>query len=126
MRTARRLALVLLAAAGCAKGAGPPAAPPYDGPKAREALVASLEAWKKGQTKGLARRKPPIRFEDDDVVTGLRLAEYEFEEPDAPVRLHQDVAVILSLRDPRGKVVRREARYQVATVPGLAVIRTDD
>jgi hypothetical protein len=86
MPTSRRLALALLVAAGCAKGAGPPAAPAYDGRQAREALVASLEAWKKGQTKTLARRTPPIRFEDDDLMAGLRLADYEIEEPDAPVQ----------------------------------------
>jgi hypothetical protein len=125
MRMTRRHALALFVAAGCSRESGPPAAPPYDGQGAREALVASLEAWKTGQAKALARRTPPIRFEDDDLTAGLRLAEYEIEEPDAPIRLHEDVGVILSLRDARGQAVRREARYQVATVPGLAVIRTD-
>jgi hypothetical protein len=115
----------LLISAGCWKGADSVPAPPYDAEKAHDALVTSLEAWKKGQAKSLPRRKPPIRFEDDDLLAGLRLAEYEIEEPDAPIVLHQDVEVILSLRDARGKVVRREARYQVATHPALAVLRSD-
>jgi hypothetical protein len=61
----------------------------------------------------------------DDFVAGMRLTDYEIEEPDLPVALHKDGEVILSLRDPRGNRVRREARYQVATEPGLAVLRSD-
>ena len=53
------------------------------------------------------------------------LSDYEIEEPDREIELHKDVEVILSLRDARGKVIRREARYQVATRPGLAVLRSD-
>jgi hypothetical protein len=94
---------------------------PYDPEQAK----AALDAWKKGEAKALPRRHPPIRFVDDDLVAGMRLSDYEVEEPDAPIGLHQDVAVILSLRDARGEVVRREARYQVATEPGLAVLRSD-
>jgi hypothetical protein len=97
----------------------------YNPEQARAALVTALDAWKKGEARALARRKPPIRFVDDDFVAGLRLSDYEIEEPDAPIGLHKDVSVILSLRDARGKVVRREANYQVATEPGLAVLRSD-
>lgn len=125
MKTYRKLAAALLILAGCSKQAGSVPTPPYDSEKARDALVLCLESWKKGQAKTLLRRKPPIRFEDDDLLAGLRLAEYEIEEPDAPIVLHKDVAVILSLRDARGQVVRREALYQVATEPGLAVLRSD-
>jgi hypothetical protein len=62
---------------------------------------------------------------DDDLLSGLRLSEYEIEEPDQPVKLHQDVSVILEMRDARGKRVRREARYQVGTDPTLSVLRSD-
>ena len=123
-----RLALALalaLAAAGCSGRGETPATPAYDSGEARNALIAALDAWKDGEARGLPRRKPPIRFEDDDLAAGLRLAEYELEEPDAPIGLHQDVPVILSMRDARGQVVRREARYQVATTPALAVLRSD-
>jgi hypothetical protein len=57
---------------------------------------------------------------DDDLLSGLRLSEYEIEEPDQPVKLHQDVSVIHEMRDARGKRVRREARYQVGTDPTLS------
>ncbi|MHC5545016.1 hypothetical protein ACYOEI_42815, partial [Singulisphaera rosea] len=88
-------------------------------------LVAALDAWKKGEARSLARRDPPIRFVDDDLAAGLRLVEYELEEPDAPLLPFKDVPVILSMRDARGKTVRRETSYQVATDPKLAVLRSD-
>ena len=92
---------------------------------AHAARAKPLDAWKAGDAKSLAHRVPPIRFADDDLVTGMRLSDYEIEEPDAPITLHKDVAVILSLRDRQNKSIRREARYQIATEPGLAVLRSD-
>jgi hypothetical protein len=117
--------LLLTLASGCWNGAESAARSRYDADRARAALVAALDAWKHGQARQLSRRDPPVRFVDDDLVAGFRLSDYEVEEPDAPLALHQDVSVILSLRDPRGRAVRREARYQVATEPGLAVLRSD-
>jgi hypothetical protein len=110
---------------GCSGGAEPAVESRYDADRARTALVAALDAWKKGEARGLQRRKPPIRFVDDDFVAGLKLADYEIEEPEGPSRPHEDIHVILSLRDARGKVIQRETRYQVATEPALAVLRSD-
>jgi hypothetical protein len=124
-----RVSWVLLAlpivTAGCWRGAGPAADPNYNPEKARTALIDALDAWKKGEARALARRKPPIRFVDEDFAAGLKLSDYEIDEPDAPTGPHQDVHVILSMRDARGKVVRRETQYQVATEPALAVLRSD-
>jgi hypothetical protein len=125
MRVRRMLLPALIVAAGCSAGVEPADHPRYDSVQARAALVAALDAWKKGEARALPRRNPPIRFVDDDFATGLRLSDYEIEQPDAPSGLHKDVEVILSLRDSRGKVIQREARYQVATEPGLAVLRSD-
>jgi len=116
---------LLLTVAGCAGAPELPAELRYDSGEARNALATALDAWKKGEARALARRNPPIRFLDDDFAAGLRLSDYEIEEPDREIELHKDVEVILSLRDARGNVVRREARYQVATKPGLAVLRSD-
>jgi hypothetical protein len=116
---------LLVIAAGCWGGGEPAAETRYNPEQARIALIAALDAWKKGEARSLLRRNPPIRFVDDDLVEGLRLSEYEVEEPEGPTAPHQDVNVILSLRDTQGKVVRREARYQVATEPALAVLRND-
>lgn len=125
MRISQVSLALILTAVGCSGGTEPSLVPPYDSTEAHATLTAALDAWKRGEARSLGRRTPPIRFEDDDCVAGLRLAEYEVEEPDATVRLHQDIAVILSLRDGKGNVIRREAQYQVATSPILAVLRSD-
>ncbi len=113
---------VIVSCTGCSQ---PASEAPYDSEEARTALIAALDAWKKGEAKSLPKRNPPIRFVDDDLISGLRLSEYEIEEPDLPVKLHQDIAVILEMRDARGTRVRREARYQVGTDPTLSVLRSD-
>lgn len=125
MRACRMPMALLLVASGCLRGDAPVADVPQDPGRARSALVAALDAWKDGQAKALPRRNPPIRLADEDLAAGWRLTEYEIEEPDAPVVPNKDVAVILSLRDAKGKTARREARYQVSTEPGLAVLRSD-
>jgi hypothetical protein len=120
------IVLILLAVvAGCLGKSGPASDGSYDSEQASSALVAALDAWKKGDVKSLTKRNPPIRFVDDDLLAGLRLSDYEIEEPDAPFRPHQDVAVILSLRNAECKAVRREARYQIGTSATLAVLRSD-
>jgi hypothetical protein len=113
---------VILDCSGCSR---PAAEAPYDAEGARTALIAALDAWKKGEAKSLAKRNPPIRFVDDDLISGFRLSEYEVEEPDLPLKLHQDVPVILEMRDAQGKRVRREATYQVSTEPTLSVLRSE-
>jgi hypothetical protein len=127
MRPRRSMAWAFsaLLATGCSSATEPSATVRYDPERARGALIAALDAWKRGEAKGLARRDPPIRFADDDLVAGWALVDYELEEPDAPILLHKNVPVILSLRDRRGKTARRETHYQVATEPGLAVLRSE-
>ena len=117
MRVNWVFALLLAANLGCPGCSRPARETPYDSEKARGALIAALEAWKKGEAKSLPKRNPPIRFVDDDLLSGLRLAEYEIDEPDLPFKLHEDVPVILEMRDAQGKRFRREARYQVSTEP---------
>jgi hypothetical protein len=97
----------------------------HDAGRAKAALVTALDAWKSGGAKALKGLNPPVRLADEDFSAGWRLTDFEIEEPDAPVNAHQDVAVILLLKDGRGKTVRREARYQVASEPDLAVLRSD-
>ena len=92
---------------------------------AKTTLIQALETWKKGETRKSGRKTPGIRFVDDDQVAGMKLTDYALEEPDATIGLHQDVPVILSLRDAQGRKIRREARYQVAIGPAPAVLRTD-
>jgi hypothetical protein len=121
----RLLPVLLAVVLGCSGCSQPAAEAPYDSDGARTALIAALDAWKKGEAKSLAKRNPPIRFVDDDLISGHKLSEYEIDEPDLPLKLHQDVPVILEMRDAQGKRVRREARYQVSTEPALSVLRSD-
>ena len=125
MRPHRLIPFLIALTVGCSTQPTPAPQVSFDPEKASTALVTALDAWKKGEAKALARRSPPIRFQDDDLLAGFRLTDYEIEEPDSPIKLHQDVAVILMLRDARGKSVRREARYQVGTEPKLTVLRSD-
>jgi hypothetical protein len=119
------LLTILILTAGYSSEPEPEFDAPYNPTKARAALVASLDAWRKGEALALARRDAPIRFVDDDFVSGFRLTDYKIDEPDVPAWLHQDVRVRLSLRDAQGEVVQREAQYQIATEPALAVLRSD-
>jgi hypothetical protein len=125
MREYRHFFALLCVTAGCSRDAAPTGQPSYDSDRARTTLVQALDAWKKGEARALSGHKPPIRFVDDDLTSGLRLVDYALEEPDAPIGAYKDVPVILSLRDARGRAVRREARYQVATEPACAVLRSD-
>ena len=125
MRSSRVLPVLLAVLTGCSGSSRPASEAPYDSEKARTALVAALDAWKKGEAKSLAKRMPPIRFVDDDLLAGLRLSDYEIDEEELPVKLHQDVSVRLSLRDAQGRSIQREARYQVGTDPNLSVLRSD-
>jgi hypothetical protein len=125
MRSSRVFAVLLAVLTGCSGSSPPASQTSYDSEKARTALVAALDAWKKGEAKSLAKREPPIRFVDDDLIAGLRLSDYEIDEPDLPVKPHQDVSVRLSLRDARGQRIQREARYQIGTGSTLSVLRSD-
>jgi hypothetical protein len=125
VRSSRILPLLLFIVMGCSRSDQQASESAYDPEQARSTLTTVLEAWKKGETKSLTKRNPPIRFVDDDLLAGLRLADYEIEEPNLPLKVHQEVSVILSLRDARGNTVRREALYQVATNPNPAVLRSD-
>jgi hypothetical protein len=117
--------LALIISVGCSRGARDPAEPPQDEVRARTALVSALDAWKQGKGKDLSKQQPPIRFVDEDFAAGYRLVEFDLVEPDAPILPFKNVPVILSLRDPRGRTVRRETAYQVTTSPAIAVLRSD-
>ncbi len=121
----RMLLAVLTVTAGCSRATEPAAQRGYDSERARSALIAALDAWKKGEARTLARRNPPIHFVDEDCTAGFRLSDYGIEDPDGPAGPHQNVHVILALCDARGKAVQRVTQYQVATEPGLAVLRSD-
>jgi hypothetical protein len=114
--------LIGLAAAGCGRS-NPPVS--YDSDQARATLCQALEAWKAGQAGQLPRRKPPIRFVDEDHAAGWRLTDFEWADPSQTVRPYQPVGVKLVLRDRRGQTIDKRASYQVTLEPRLAVLRSD-
>jgi hypothetical protein len=78
-----------------------------------------------GRGTSTRREHPSDPFVDEDLTAGWKLADYEIEEPDAPILPYRNIPVILSLRDARGRTIRRETTYQVASDPALAVLRSD-
>lgn len=116
------LAILLLSAAGCPS---PNPLSPYNSNQAEETLVLVLDAWKQGQAGALAKRKSPIRFEDEDYRNGSRLADYRIEKREMPLRPFNDVRVALSLRDRKGRKINKTVAYQIKTAPNLAVLRSD-
>jgi hypothetical protein len=126
-RTTRRPGLVpglalLLAAAGCT--GRPPE--PVDPGRAREVLHTALDAWQKGDPgEALQNRSPAILVIDEEWRGGYRLVSYRLEG-DQPLGGGLRCRVSLSLKDLRGRAVRKQAVYSVGTSPALTVTRGDD
>jgi hypothetical protein len=110
----------------CCGGCGPSAAP-SDQTEGRQALQAVLDAWKGGEKPdALAQRTPPIHVTDGDWMSGLRLQGYKAVDDGRLVGSDVNYNVVLELKTPKGKVVRREAVYAVTTHPQLLVLRQDN
>jgi len=128
---AARCALLLLSvcsavAAGCGGSAGASNAA-SDPARSREALTIALDAWRDGQAPGALReRTPPIHVADQDWQSGLRLVDYRVEPGEKAVGYDMRWPVALSLKDERGKPVKRKASYTVAVNPTPSVVRADD
>jgi hypothetical protein len=93
---------------------------------AKQTLVAALDAWKAGQVRSLGSQVPPIRFADDDQRAGSQLVEYDFSEPDQPIRPFHDVKIAITLRNARGMLTSKLVCYQVGVDPDLTVLRSDN
>jgi hypothetical protein len=107
---------------GCS-GGGPRAAP-VDPARAREALQAALESWKKGdKIESLKDGSPPIVAQDFDWMAGNLLVAYEVagegKDDDANLR----IPVKLIMRTAQGKEVKKSVWYVVGTSPTLTVFR---
>src|SRR4051812_38271862 len=104
MRRAGTALLVAACAVGCAGRSSVPDAS-HDPTAARQALEDAMDAWKRDQVAGLARRKPPIRFADEDQAAGWKLIDYEVAGEGAEIGGRPSTAVSLTLRDRRGQTV---------------------
>jgi hypothetical protein len=99
-------------------------APAVDPPRARDALRAALESWKKGdKIDALKSASPPIVIQDFDWMGGRHLVKYEVlgdgKDDDANLR----IPVKLTLRTSDGQEVERSVSYVVGTSPTLTVFR---
>lgn len=116
------VALTLAFLPGCG-GATPHTA---DATQAQEALHKVLDAWKAGDTpEKLAEQTPPIRVSDVDWTQGFKLVSYQLGEEGRLVGFDMNYAVVLELKSPKGKAVKKKAVYTVTTHPELLVLRQE-
>ena len=121
---ARLAALALLAAAAWAGCSGPRGSAPVDAARARAALNATLEGWKRGDAPAALGAGPaPITAQDLDWLAGARLVEFRVtgEGRDEHVNLY--IPVDLTLKTPEGQEVRKSVTYVVGTSPSVTVFR---
>jgi hypothetical protein len=113
--------ILALGAAGCGTSASP--ADRADGGKA---LQAALDAWKGGKTPGdLEKQTPSIHVSDGDWKSGYALESYKADEGKL-VGADLNYAVVLEMKDPKGKATTKNVVYAVSTHPQLLVLRQDD
>ena len=112
-----RRTLVLVALGLC--GGCQPTAGPVDMPKAKQALVAALDAWKRGDK--LESLKPVV-VQDMDWSAGAMLVSYELagDAKDDTFSLRCPVKLKLVAE---GKEVERSVTYTVGTSPVTTVFR---
>jgi hypothetical protein len=115
----RFVLIAALVAAGCQSGSVPPQSNPD---QAREALTTALEAWKKGEPlDGLARRQPPIHF-NDSKARETQLLDYKLEDGHTFYGQTVRIPVVLSLKRGDGSTKEKKAAYLVDTVPAVVIV----
>ncbi|HEY8504431.1 MAG TPA: hypothetical protein VIL46_07590 [Gemmataceae bacterium] len=127
MANARLIPMLIAAGAVAAAGCGgSDSLRPADAAAARDGLKAALDAWASGESaESLNRRPTPIYMADDDWHRGARLVGYEITGEGSALGVNHCLPVRLSLRDPKGKEIRKEVWYTVATSPVIAISRED-
>jgi hypothetical protein len=123
MKARLLLLLGLVFAPGCG---GSPPSKEANPAVAREALATTLKAWKEGEKPdALAARTPPIRVADEDWLAGLRLEDYQVDPTDRMLGTSLNCRVSLTLKDTKGKTLKKKAVYSVGTDPALTIIRQE-
>jgi hypothetical protein len=121
--TAALALFFLLLGGGCG---GDSVRPTADKGQALQILQQALDAWKAGNAKDLARAQPPVRLTDPDEAAGAQLDDYKIDGDPKVIGPVTDVPVEISLTDARKqKRTGIKTVYQVATSPGLVVLRND-
>jgi hypothetical protein len=122
----RGVAVLLAGALSLAPGCGRSAPRPADPERAGQALRATLDAWKNGESvETLQRQEPPVRVIDREWRSGHRLKSYKVEKTE-PVGADLRCQVALTVHGPRGRPVTKRAVYSVGTSPALTVTREEE
>ena len=116
----------LLPALLLASGCGPAPPPEADADSSRRVLTTALDAWKQGApASSLTAQSPPIRVLDGDWERGARLIEYQIQSEGQPLGLNRQCAVALTLKDPKGREIRKTVTYVVSAGDSPVVARQD-
>jgi hypothetical protein len=111
----------LLWLSGCSSG---PRNAPVDAPKARDALRAALDSWKRGdRSDALQTQSPPIYMIDMEWQSGAVLKDYRLVNDGKEMDANLFCPVVLTVRGPGGKETSREVTYIISTAPNLTVSR---
>jgi hypothetical protein len=79
---------------------------------ARSQIQAALDAWKNGQRpEALKNLSPALTFLDDDWKAGFQLLEYKLQDTFLEGDRVPRCRVLLTVRDRKGKKIRKEAVY---------------
>lgn len=114
---------IALFAAGCG---GPSLQTPADSGQARQALCTTLDAWKRGDSvESLRGASPAVQVNDPDWPAGYRLTDYQVADQEARHGTDLRYHVALTLKDPNGRIVRKNTTYIVGTNPVPTVVRND-
>ncbi len=112
-----------LTVAGCGSGLS---ATPADATRAEQVLHEALDAWKAGATQAdLAGRADPIQVTDLDWKNGFRLVRYQSAGEGRLVGFDMSYPVVLELKSPKGKTVKRKAIYVVSTAAVPLILRQE-
>ena len=113
---------IIAAISGCSNE--PRRAGNVDASLARESLKTALESWKKGDPLAkLKAARPAIVVQDMDWEGGASLADYQIEGEGKGDTANLRVPVSLTLRDAKGKEVKKSVTYVVGTSPAITVFR---
>ena len=119
------LAGILILSIGAGSGCGQ-SSPTADPAQARETLRTVLDAWKSGETHGaFGSRTPTIHVKDLDWSDGYRLVSYKPSDEGKLAGFDMNYAVILELRSPKGKSLKKTAVYTITTQPERLVLRQE-
>jgi hypothetical protein len=103
---------------------GASVAEPVEPAKARDALRATLDAWKSGsQADDLKSHPMAIVARDMDWQAGWKLLDYELQGEGKAVDANLLCRVTLELADPQGARKKEDVQYVVGTSPVVTVFR---